>query len=255
MADVVTTAYESAACSLDFYYDNQTWKVKKVVVASMPGTCKCVIEATEQKKHLDGYAFPNANVQGNLRYNTNNTALAQTVTPSAGDLDWAVLKMWKMGSPVGDMWLELRNVVSGKPGSTVHATSEVKAAADVLGAGGPQVEWWNWPTPYTVDGVTQYAVVLQGDYPISTVNYIRWGADNTSPTYAGGTFCQYNGSTWVSQLYIDFVFHLLSNVEGTSWSTEITSNGTTPCPVNIQHVPDVDGAISNVGASAVMVKV
>lgn len=253
MAEVVTTGFKSGACTIDLYYDDQTMKVVKTVTASLPGGYHGDIDIAEVLKYIDGYPLHNMDGFSTFRRISAIEILGETVTPPVSQpLARTLLWVEKFGSPSGDMWLELRNVSGGYIGSTVYATSELIDVSTMSAIAQPQI--WNWPTPYTPDGVTQYGLAICGDFAINGSDYVKVHWDASSPGYAGGEMQWYNGSSWNKSTAYDFGFVFLSNVAGPVWEIDITSSGTDNCPSDMYYVPTSEGGLENIDVDCICLR-
>lgn len=245
MAEVITSAFKSGGCTLDLYYNDVTMKVAKIVAAGLPGGCEAPFTVNEVRKYIDGYPLHNMDGFSTFRRIAAIEILGQTVTPPVSQ-PLARTPLWveKFGSPTGDMWLEFRNVSGGYIGSTVHATSELLDVSTISAIAQPQI--WDWPTPYTPDGFSQYGLAICGDFAINGSDYIKVYWDATSPGYAGGEMQWYNGSSWNKSTVYDFGFVFLSNVAGPTWTDTFASSGTKTPGSDLYYVPTDEGGMENI---------
>ena len=152
---------------------------------------------------------------------------AQTFTPSIGHTITSVkLYMRKDGSP-GTMTVSIKAVDgNGKPTGSDLASGTTDA--DTLPSSPAAREWREitFTTGATLTVDTQYAIVVKCPSG-STSNWSRWGSDQTSPTYAGGT--HYNssdsGGSWTTS-NADALFEEYGDLVSTA-SPTVTIQATT----------------------------
>lgn len=168
------------------------------------------------KESIHGIAYPssltpdithaNANQLQYLRYSTSYEKLGQTFLPGSSYQIAAVdLLLQQFGSPDGYVWVEIWNTYSNLPTSIISssAVSGRIRAGDITSGSSSEYRFY-FPKGISLTSGTRYAIVLRGDYSISTSNYIKW-AYNDSSSYTDGQYCTYNGSTWSGAGY-DFWF-------------------------------------------------
>ncbi len=109
-------------------------------------------------------------------------------------ITFSIMKGTGMGSDVGDLTVEIRNVSGGVPGATVLA-SEVVAKAGVSTAGYADLTV-TLATPPDLTGGVQYALVVYTTGGSAGKAY-RLGLDDGNP-YAGGKYCKSedSGGAW-----------------------------------------------------------
>ena len=135
-----------------------------------------------------------------LRLDTNSVAFGQGIKVTGEELTKVSLYINKVGSPTGDIWIEIQGDNGGVPNNSVisNGTSSTIDVSTV----GTSSAWkdFTFPTnPYLTTG-TQYHIVLKGDFTIDGSNYINWFMQDTNP-YTNGNIARYNGSTWIIDGY------------------------------------------------------
>jgi len=142
------------------------------------------------------YSESNVDVDQTIHY---SAALAdeigQTFTPTiTGEIPYVDLWLKKVGTPTGNISVEIRNASSNLPSTTIHATSDAIDATS-LSTSYAKVRF-TFSTPYEVTASTQYALTTLVTYNYSTsTNNVLWGADLT-PGYSGGQDAFLNSGTW-----------------------------------------------------------
>jgi hypothetical protein len=142
-----------------------------------------------------------------LRDAAARTKLAQGFkVDTAGKLEFADVKIAKVGTPTGNFWLTIESDASGVPSGTVLATSD-KYEVSRLSTTSALVRF-PFRTPFTTVAATQYHLVLQGDFAIHASNHALWRADTSAGAYANGAKAAYDGSNWATDTDDDFVFRV-----------------------------------------------
>jgi hypothetical protein len=119
--------------------------------------------------------------------------LAQTFTLASTE-DIAQVDLWlkKVGSPTGTVTVRIETVSGSDPtGTLAHANATATFAESSLGTSyaAKLVSF----TEFSL-GAGTYAIVISTSRAASETDYIHWGADASSPGYAGGSMRQYNGA-------------------------------------------------------------
>lgn len=124
--------------------------------------------------------------------------VSQGFTPSTtGPIPYIDLWIKRVGSPGGNISIEIQNNSAGLPGGTVHATSDT-ISANTISTSYSKVRF-TFSTPYTVTAGTIYHICTVVTYGFSTgANNILWGADGSSPSYSGGQDAFYNSGAWAT---------------------------------------------------------
>lgn len=131
----------------------------------------------------------------------------------------AELYLRKTGSPAGTMTLRVETDSAGAPsGTLVHANATATLAENGLITTAYELKTFTFTGGFYLDASTQYWLVLSTSRSLDTSNYVLWGADGTSPAYAGGNAYAYNGAAWVDQSK-DFVFYVWETIDARSDAT------------------------------------
>lgn len=175
----------------------------------------------------------------------------QTFTPNSFtggfDLHNAEITIAKVGSPVGNLKCELRATAAGLP-TTLIATSEtiIDGSEVIASTSGTYSKLsFNFSTPITLDGATQYAIVVlaDGHIPDST-NYWTIQRSNTSAgTHPGGDIVNFDGTIWTTTANTDIIFQLRDfwvDIVGLGQSVEF----------NIQNLYDVESGMEIIDSNS-----
>jgi hypothetical protein len=119
--------------------------------------------------------------------------VAMTFLPSNVDpLDAVEVMLKKVGSPTGNVWVEVFATSAGAPTGTAVATSQSVNVATLTTS--EQVVRFTFDAQFTI-GVFTYAYVLTGDYAVSGTDYLQLVTDGSAPGYASGSVYTYNSGT------------------------------------------------------------
>jgi len=181
------------------------------------------------------YPQSNQDSVGELRSAAARTLLAQGFEVNqAVNVSKVKLKLRKLGSPSGNLWVEIHSSVSGTSAAKNTSTNIVGQASDNVAASGigssfaSQDFTFSGTKPPLSLGVTYYLVVY-GDFSVSSSAFVLVGLDASSPSYGDGRYWEINGSlAWTGNADVDLVFELYetSSTEGTleSFGTSHTGN-------------------------------
>jgi len=138
-----------------------------------------------------------------------NDKLAQSFELSSGEtVDKARLWLKKTGSPTGTMTLRIETDSAGDPSGTLaDANATVTVAESSLGTSYGWAEF-DFGTDFALSGSTTYWLVLSTDRSASDTNYVEWGADGSTPSYADGEMKNETNSAWSAESK-DAVFEVL----------------------------------------------
>lgn len=117
------------------------------------------------------------------------------------------LYLRKQGSPTGNMTLTIQSNSSGVPSNTALATSQTVAESGLTGS--YVLTTFYFRDISTLSSGTQYHMVLTTDRAVDAVNYVQWGYDASSPSYASGSRSrnsQAAPTTWTAESGHDFCF-------------------------------------------------
>lgn len=153
---------------------------------------------------------------GFLRYSTSVYNLAQQITPSVtGYLVEFHLKCTKIGSPTGNMWVELWSDTGSDLPNSIIGTASDTLDVSTISASETEYTFSFSTTDAAVTASTKYWVVFLGDYTVSTSNYIQVGRV-TAGGYSGGiTAYSDNASNWTPQTN-DYYFKQYRNAPSAS---------------------------------------
>ncbi len=121
-------------------------------------------------------------------------------------LPFVNIKLMRVGSPVGNVWLTIESDTAGNPSGSVLATSDKLNAATIQLTPG-QVLCFPFRTPMTIAASTQYHIRLWGDYTVSGTNYVQWQGDSGG-AYPGGSAKKFDGTTWTAVTPLDYYFEV-----------------------------------------------
>ena len=140
---------------------------------------------------------------------TRYTKLAQSFQLGSGDtIDQIQLWMRKIGTPTGTMTLRLETNNAGSPSGTLvdpNATVDVDEAT--LTTSFSNIIF-NFAVNPDLSTSTTYWIVVTTDRSPDADNYVEWGADRSTPTYANGEM-RGEDITWGS-LSADAIFDVIA---------------------------------------------
>ena len=178
---------------------------------------------TTTETPLATWPFGNLDDIKGLGETTSQTLVAQGFSTSLESTVTRVkLYLAKVGSPTGNVWVEIHSFQQGtsaSKGVSEYIVGEASANVDVASLSAfPTYGWkeftFSGTKPSLQQGVTYYLVVY-GDFTASSVNYVRVGEDKIAPSYDDGSRWDINGSmAWVVNNYIDLIFELYMTVGG-----------------------------------------
>jgi hypothetical protein len=176
-----------------------------------------------------------------MRYSATQGALAQTfqVTESS-PCDAIVVELLRVGSPVGNVWLEIWDATTwpgvapwpATPANRREALGRTKSqiAGNISTLANSQRRFEMGRRVWLTPGRT-YALILNGDYAESTTNYIGW-RDDTAPTYPSGAAYYWNGAAWITTgTPADFGFALCRG----SWANAELDVAYADAPVQLRN--------------------
>lgn len=112
----------------------------------------------------------------------------------------AQLYLRKTGSPTGTLTLRIETDSGGSPSGTLaHANATTTLAESSLETTAYAFEQFVFSTGFYLDASTTYWLVLSTTRSGSGTNFVLWGADATSPTYADGQMKYYASSAWSAE--------------------------------------------------------
>lgn len=194
---------------------------------------------TQQFYEDQVYSDQNYNLQIRMDISTSGyTHLGQTIIcGQTGTCPYVALKLQKTGSPSGILTLEIYGDDGGGKPTGAALASGTKVASS-LGTEN-QMVFFKMGTPPTLTATVVYHLVLSYSWAASDTDYIRVGADNSSPTYAGGgiVYSTDNKASWTKSAATDLIFTTTtSNSAGSAWVTLFYNVNTTGYGCNLQSV-------------------
>lgn len=135
-----------------------------------------------------------------MEFYVTRTRLAQSVTfADAESVASARLWLRKVGAPTGTLTLRVETDNAGSPsGSLVdaNATATLSEASLATSYG-----WANFvfPSVFNVSASTPYWLVLSTSRAESPTDYVHWGADGSTPSYAGGEMKAEIAAAWTAE--------------------------------------------------------
>lgn len=111
------------------------------------------------------------------------------------------IDLWlkKVGSPVGTMTMRIETDTTGSPSGTLaDANLTTTIAESGLGTSYADVTF-TFSTPASISGSTAYWIVLSTSRAQSDTNYVVWGIDKSSPSYANGELKSELASSWSAE--------------------------------------------------------
>lgn len=144
-------------------------------------------------------------------------------SPTAGLVMFIDVKLIKVGTPTGNLWLELQSDSGGVPSNTVLAStwkldvSRISTTATVVRL--------PFLVPYSVSAATLYHLVAQGDWTVSATNYIGWRMDGSAAVYSNASKALYDSdtTTWTADTDDDMWFKLYVERNNVDFSTTVPS--------------------------------
>lgn len=137
---------------------------------------------------------------------TTNDKLAQSFEIStASTVSEVDLWLKKVGSPTGNLTVEIQTDSAGEPSGTAitNGTSNT-VSASTLTTSFADITFSFASNPSLASGTTYWIVLTTADSQSNT-NYVVWGADTSTPSYADGEMLGEDASTW-SALSADAIF-------------------------------------------------
>lgn len=137
---------------------------------------------------------------------TTNDKLAQSFQVSSLT-PVAEVDLWlkKVGTPTGNLTVEIQTDSAGEPSGTAvtNGTSNT-VSASTLTTSFADITFTFSSNPSLASGTTYWLVLTTSDTQSNT-NYVVWGADTSTPSYADGSMSGEDAGTW-SALSADAIF-------------------------------------------------
>lgn len=202
----------SGAGGLDTGIEQNGYWYEIYAIAKEDGTRNLLLHYSKQWKVGTNYPVGDDATQG-IRSAVDNSTVKVAQGFKVGDSGPAIavdLRLIKVGSPTGKIYLTIETDSGGLPSGTVLATSRAYDVSRI-----PTASIWvrftmmSFPT---LSSLTQYHIVVQGNWTISATDYIGWRMDQTSPTFANGSLSTYDsdgGGSWTADATKDLLFSIL----------------------------------------------
>jgi len=163
------------------------------------------------------YAESNQDHAGELRALAANTLLAQSFKLEAPcDASKIKLKLRKIGSPTGTLWVEIHYARGGTSEAKETSAYIVGQATDDLdvsaltGSFETKELTFSGTKPSLSADTTYYIVVYGGGtFAVNATNFVEVGFDCSNPSYEDGKYWKIDGSLdWTGSNAVDLVFEL-----------------------------------------------
>jgi hypothetical protein len=114
-------------------------------------------------------------------------------------IDKIRLYLKKIGTPTGTTTCRIEtNSGSNPSGTLANANATVTVAESGLSTSYGWIEF-DFATNFSLTGATTYWIVLSTDRTASSTNYVEWGADGSSPSYASGEMRAEASAAWSAE--------------------------------------------------------
>jgi len=141
---------------------------------------------------------------------SNDSELAQSFEVT-GSQTVGTVDLWlkKVGSPTGNLTVEIQTDSTGEPsGTAISNGTSGTVAASTLTTSYADITF-TFGTPPSLSGSTTYWLVLKTTDSASDFNFVQWGADGSTPSYADGEMLSYDGAAWNAESK-DAVFEVVA---------------------------------------------
>jgi hypothetical protein len=161
------------------------------------------------------YPASNQDNCGELGASAAQTLLSQSFRVSQNcDLTKVKIKLKKIGSPTGNLWVEIHSSKSGTSTTKEASTNIVGQATDNLDVStltgsftDKELSFSGTKPSLSVD--TTYYLVVYRSFAVSSTNFVVVGFDNSDPSYSDGKYWEIDGSLdWSNYSAIDVVFEI-----------------------------------------------
>jgi hypothetical protein len=175
------------------------------------------------------------------------TWISQGFQVSPGDTaDVVSLDLKRIGSPSGDVWVEIQGDSSGKPdNSTIANGTSDKITASSVGTSDFTLYNFTFPSAFTLSDSTQYHIVVKADYDVNGSDYIAMSNAGSGNPYANGQLCLYNPTSWTGYADVDLLFKVIKSGDAIPnvYSAVLTTE-----PSDIYFNGNVGNNEANIGA-------
>jgi hypothetical protein len=168
------------------------------------------------------YPTGNRDYIGELRSGAGRTMIAQSFKMALDfNLAKVTLKVRKVGSPTGNMWVEIHSSTVGTSASKNASTnivtvSSASANVDVSAfttSFASQDFTFSTAEP-AAEANTTYYIVIYSSHTVSTTNFVEVGFDNADAGYTDGKYWELNGSqVWTEYETVDLVFEVYGTAQ------------------------------------------
>lgn len=131
---------------------------------------------------------------------------------SIAQLDAIAIVVGRTGTPIGNLWVELRDTDGTQPIARVLSRSRPLVGRTYSPTQRVILEF---PEPWVLQPSRRYALVVTGDWGLDNANCLTIGVDASAPTYASGqVYDSDDNSTWTARAQdMTFVLYQFHQVE------------------------------------------
>jgi len=178
-----------------------------------------------------------------LRKTTADAAHGQKFTcVASGNILSVRLWLKRIGSPSGDVWVEIYADGADPQTGSLLGTSDTVAAGDI-GTSFEKV-YFDFQSPVAITATTQYYIVVKGDWTIDGSNYLSNSYDNSENPYDGGTFwLKDSGTGWSEDANQDAWFEVLTDANGGAFDLDTSIGVHSLDALKGGNAPHVDDTI------------
>jgi hypothetical protein len=156
--------------------------------------------------------YSEVNTDGNFQCSSGNfKGVAQSFVGTNGTIIAASFYGHKTGSPSGTISCSIY-AHTGTFGTSSNVTGAALASADgILGTAvglGDNLVTFNFSTPFTPTGGTNYMIAFEFDTVGDASNSIFVSTDSSAPTHAGNLASKNSSGVWSASATIDMIFYL-----------------------------------------------
>ena len=163
----------------------------------------------------DSFAETNVDHLGELRQDAARTLMAQSFKAERSvNVESVKLSLRKVGSPTGNLWVEIHSGTSGTAASKnasanivgqASGNKDVSTLSNTLAA----VTLTFTGTKPALTAGNIYFIVIYGDFAVSTSGFVLVGFDSSLPGYTDGRYYEVNGSlAWTANDNVDLIFEV-----------------------------------------------
>ena len=198
-----------------------------------------MVEAVSSGSEVLAEKYDETNVDylGELRQDAARTLIAQSFKATkAIDVSQVELRLRKVGSPTGNIWVEIHSGTAGTSGAKNASTGIVgQASANVdvstLTNIFASVTFAFSGTKPALELGSTYFIVVYGDFTVSPSAYALVGFDSSSPGYEDGKYYEVNGSmVWSGNDNVDLIFEVNGPPDVSGEPELVANSGWDPVP-------------------------